>query len=92
MNSLTPKEFEIIYDQYSPAVYGMIYSCVKDQKIAEEILQEVFIKYFSRIKDGQVTFSFCKLLVFARQSAWNMTNNNFLLTNFPSSVIHAKIE
>ena len=38
------KAFERIYELYSESVYGIIYSIVNDQKIAEEILQDVFMK------------------------------------------------
>ncbi|PTX43358.1 RNA polymerase sigma-70 factor (ECF subfamily) [Christiangramia gaetbulicola] len=38
------KAFERIYQLYSESVYGIIYSILKDEKIAEEILQDVFMK------------------------------------------------
>ncbi|QYA26850.1 sigma-70 family RNA polymerase sigma factor [Gramella sp. MT6] len=38
------KAFERIYQLYSESVYGIIYSILKDEKIAEEILQDVFLK------------------------------------------------
>ncbi|MCM4156571.1 sigma-70 family RNA polymerase sigma factor [Gramella sp. AN32] len=38
------KAFERIYELYSESVFGIIYSIVNDQKIAEEILQDVFMK------------------------------------------------
>lgn len=38
------KAFERIYELYSESVFGIIYSIVNDEKIAEEILQDVFLK------------------------------------------------
>jgi RNA polymerase sigma-70 factor (ECF subfamily) len=36
--------FSIIYDRYSPALYGIILKIVKREEIAEDILQESFVK------------------------------------------------
>lgn len=36
------RAFERIYELYSESIYGIIYSIVNDDKIAEEILQDVF--------------------------------------------------
>ncbi len=38
------KAFERIYELYSESIYGIIYSIVRDETIAEEILQDVFLK------------------------------------------------
>lgn len=38
------KAFERIYQLYSESIFGVIFSIVKDEKIAEEILQDVFMK------------------------------------------------
>lgn len=38
------RAFERIYELYSESIYGIIYSIVQDEKIAEEILQDVFLK------------------------------------------------
>lgn len=38
------KAFERIYELYSESIFGVIFSIVKDEKIAEEILQDVFLK------------------------------------------------
>ena len=38
------KAFEKIYQQYSESTFGVIYSITRDQKISEEILQDVFLK------------------------------------------------
>lgn len=41
--------FAPIYQAYSPMVYGLILRIVKDQKEAENLLQEVFIKVWRKI-------------------------------------------
>jgi len=44
---LANKDKEIlgyIYDQYAPALYGIILRIVRSQDVAEDVLQEVFIK------------------------------------------------
>lgn len=41
------KAFERIYQLYSESTYGIIYSIVKDTAIAEELLQDVFLKIWN---------------------------------------------
>lgn len=41
--------FGPIYEDYSPMVYGLILRIVKDDKEAENLLQEVFIKVWTKI-------------------------------------------
>ncbi len=38
------RAFERIYELYSESIFGIIYSIVNDEKVAEEILQDVFMK------------------------------------------------
>ncbi len=38
------RAFERIYELYSESVYGIIYNVVNDEYIAQEILQDVFLK------------------------------------------------
>lgn len=40
---------EIIYDNYSPALYGLCLKIVKDEAIAQDILQEAFVKIWSKV-------------------------------------------
>ena len=40
--------FSQIYDKYNEAVYGIIYSVVLDNAIAQEVLQDVFIKIWNK--------------------------------------------
>jgi len=41
------KGFAYLYDNYSPAIYGVIYKMVEDKELAEDILQEAFIKFWN---------------------------------------------
>jgi len=41
------RAFERIYELYSESTYGIIFSIVRDEKIAEEILQDVFLKIWN---------------------------------------------
>lgn len=41
------RAFERIYELYSESTYGIIYSIVHDEKVAEEILQDVFLKIWN---------------------------------------------
>ncbi|WP_424492963.1 RNA polymerase sigma factor [Salinimicrobium sp. GXAS 041] len=41
------KAFERIYELYSESIYGIIYSIIHDEKISEEILQDVFLKIWN---------------------------------------------
>nr|WP_321233303.1 sigma-70 family RNA polymerase sigma factor [uncultured Psychroserpens sp.] len=38
------KAFEQLYNMYSDSIHGVIYNIVRDHKIAEEVMQDVFIK------------------------------------------------
>jgi RNA polymerase sigma factor (sigma-70 family) len=40
--------FEYLYDHYSAAVYGVIFRIVKKEPVAEEVLQDVFMKVWQK--------------------------------------------
>ena len=44
------KAFERLYQLYSESIYGIIFSIVKDEKIAEEVLQDTFLKIWDNAK------------------------------------------
>ncbi|MDT0295663.1 RNA polymerase sigma factor [Mesonia ostreae] len=44
LQNKNPKAFERIYERYSESLFGVIYTIVRDQRIAEEVLQDSFIK------------------------------------------------
>ena len=41
------KAFEALYDMYSDSMLGVIYTIVKDENSAQEIMQDVFIKVWN---------------------------------------------
>lgn len=41
------KAFERIYQLYSQSTYGIIYSIIRDEPVAEEVLQDVFLKIWN---------------------------------------------
>jgi len=86
------KAFSRLYTMYSEAIYGIIYSIVLDEKTAEELLQDVFIKVWNNassysVKKGRF---FTWLLNIARNTtidktrskAFKNTKKNLSATNF----------
>jgi len=47
LQNKNPKAFERIYERYSESLFGVIYNIVRDKHLAEEILQDVFIKIWN---------------------------------------------
>ncbi|HSI69016.1 MAG TPA: sigma-70 family RNA polymerase sigma factor [Gillisia sp.] len=41
------KAFERLYNLYSESLYGIIYNIIREEKIAEEVLQDVFLKIWN---------------------------------------------
>ena len=41
------KRFGIVYDYYSPALFGIIKQIVKDEDISEDVLQDSFLKIWN---------------------------------------------
>ena len=39
--------FSYLYDNYSPALFGIVYRMVEDKELAEDILQEAFVKIWN---------------------------------------------
>ncbi len=44
------KAFEYLYDHYSPALYGIVFSIVYDSEIANDVLQNVFINIWKKME------------------------------------------
>lgn len=42
------KAFEKIYQLYSKSIFGVIFAILKDEKLAEEVLQDVFLKVWEK--------------------------------------------
>ena len=43
------RSFTLLYDNYSKSLYGVIFTLIKDREEAEDVLQEVFIKFWKNI-------------------------------------------
>lgn len=68
LQSGNEKAFERIYELYSKSIYGIIYSIVREEAIAEEILQDVFLKVWNNAPsyDGSKGRFFTWMLNIAR--------------------------
>lgn len=47
LQAKNPKAFERIYERYSESTFGVINSVLQDKELAEEVLQDVFIKIWN---------------------------------------------
>ncbi|MCB0462922.1 MAG: sigma-70 family RNA polymerase sigma factor [Flavobacteriaceae bacterium] len=78
------KAFETLYDMYSESMHGVIYNIVRDKEIAEEIMQDVFIKAWHKsdtYSDSKGRF-FTWILNIARNAAIDKTRSkNFKNAN-----------
>lgn len=54
MQNGSEKAFSKVYSLYSEAILGVIYNIVQDQDLAEEILQDVFVKVWNNSKSYNV--------------------------------------
>ena len=45
------KAMEYLYDNYSSAIYGVILRILKAEDIAEEVLQDCFLRFWNKIND-----------------------------------------
>ncbi|GEQ85917.1 RNA polymerase sigma factor SigK [Patiriisocius marinistellae] len=54
MQNGNEKAFARIYTLYSEALYGIVYSVVRDSDLAEETLQDVFIKIWNNSKSYDI--------------------------------------
>jgi len=86
------KAFSKLYTMYSEAMHGIIYSIVLDEGVAEEVLQDVFIKIWDNSKSYSVEKGrfFTWILNIARNTAIDQTRSkayknskkNLSTTNF----------
>ena len=70
-------ELEYLYDHYSGALYGVIFRILKKEEIAEEVLQDVFLKIWERFEsyDASKGKLFTWLLNVARNQAIDKTRS-----------------
>jgi RNA polymerase sigma factor (sigma-70 family) len=68
---------DYLYDHYSGALYGVIFRIVKKEEIAEEVLQDVFLKIWARFDnyDDQKGKLFTWLVNIARNQAIDKTRS-----------------
>jgi RNA polymerase sigma factor (sigma-70 family) len=52
--NFSEKDLTSLYLEESEALFRFLYSFTGDQHLAEDLLQEVFISIFKKLKDGQV--------------------------------------
>lgn len=45
------KAFEYLYENYSPALYGVIFNVLRNEEASNDALQEVFVKIWSNIQN-----------------------------------------
>lgn len=69
--------FEKLYDMYSDSMHGIIYNIVRDHNIAEEVMQDVFIKAWHKSDsyDSSKGRFFTWLLNIARNAAIDKTRS-----------------
>jgi RNA polymerase sigma factor (sigma-70 family) len=71
------KQFEKVYDHFASSLLGIIHNVIKDKVIAEDILQEVFIKIWnnSGAYDPKKARLFTWMLNIARNTAIDHTRS-----------------
>lgn len=70
------RAFEILLNRHQQKIYTSIYLFVKDQSLAEDILQEVFIKVIDTLRKGKYNHE-GKFLQWAMRIAYNMCVDYF---------------
>ena len=71
LRSQDVKAFEYLYDNYSGAVYGIIFKIVRSEDFAQELLNDCFLKIWNKINDYDSSKGklFTWMLNIARNSA-----------------------
>jgi RNA polymerase sigma factor (sigma-70 family) len=49
LKAKNPASLDYLYDHYSAALYGIVFRIVKSDDVAEEVLQDVFLKIWDKI-------------------------------------------
>jgi len=45
------KALAILYDRYAAALYGIVFKIVKEKELAEDVMQEAFVKMWNNFRD-----------------------------------------
>lgn len=71
------RAFSILYDAYSPALYGVILRLIPEEETAQDVLQEVFVKVYHNLPkyDADKGRLFTWLLLIARHMAIDELRN-----------------
>ncbi len=71
LQSQNSTAFSYLYDKYKGAIYNTIVLVVKNETVAEDILQQVFVQYWSKIKmyDNQKGRLFTWMINIARNAS-----------------------
>ncbi len=74
------KAYELLYDNYAPALLGIIAKIVKDEEEAENLLQDSFVKIWLKIGQYDPTRGrlFTWMLNISRNTALNYIRSNHL--------------
>ncbi len=49
LNRRDQQAFQWLYDQYSPALYGVVLRIVRDEEQAQDLLQDIFVKIWKNL-------------------------------------------
>jgi len=77
------RAFGFLYDKYSPGLYGVIIRIVKRKALADEVLQEVFLKLWKNVDkyDNSKSKLFIWLYQIARNTSLNALDRKSERTN-----------
>ena len=70
------KAFEVLLNRHRDKIFTSIYLFVKDQELAEDIFQDVFIKIIDTLRKGKYNHE-GKFLQWALRISYNMCVDNF---------------
>lgn len=85
------RAISILYDQYGPALYGIILKIVKKEAIAQDVLQDSFIKIWKNgpMYNSQKGTLFTWMLNIARNTAIDKTRSkHYRVNDFIEEVSH----
>ncbi|HXI00414.1 MAG TPA: sigma-70 family RNA polymerase sigma factor [Sphingobacteriaceae bacterium] len=82
--------YEALYHMYSASLYGVIFRIIKNQEIAEEVLQDTFVRICDRCQSYEITKGrfFTWIVNIARNLAIDMLRTK----NFKKSLISDSID
>ncbi len=86
---------EQLYDKYAANIYGIIFRIVKSEELAEDIMQEVFLKIWHSIKnyDSSKGKLFTWMLNIARNKAIDATRSkDFKISKSTYDISHIDLE